>query len=86
MEIGEAVRAVKDGKRIARDEWSGIGQYISYIPATKRDPVADLEHEIVGKDGMIAVGDYLMFHASNRIPVPWCPTSDDILANDWRIV
>lgn len=34
VNFGEALEAIKQGKRVARSGWNGKGMYIRYVPTT----------------------------------------------------
>lgn len=93
MNIGEAVKALKEGKRVTRPGWNGKGMWLamvdpnpdcpeSVLRSSERlefvDPKAPLEQVIVEP----FVG---MFTADKKM-VPWLCSQTDLLAEDWIIV
>ena len=35
MDFGEAIKALKEGKRVARTGWNGKGMFLLYVPSEK---------------------------------------------------
>ena len=70
MDFGEALRALKDGKRVARKGWNGKGMWLFLgTPGT-----------------FSIVPSICMKTAQNTIVVGWLASQDDMLMQDWEIV
>lgn len=86
MDFSEALRALKDGKRVSRPVW-GKDTYVVLqkgypdgIPLNKNSAEATGEPE-----GTIAVfRPYLMVKLADGTFLPFVPTLDHLLADDWR--
>lgn len=86
MDIGEAIKAVKSGRKITREGWNGIGQFVYYVPSAKFEAYTDVGREIADREGKVKYGAYLAIHTNYGIVNTWVPSISDLLADDWRIV
>lgn len=92
MDIGQAVAAIKDGKRVARVGWNGVGMWVAYSPghpglsaANFWSPANKSEAERCG--GSLPVRESMTLKtASGDIAMGWSPSGSDTLALDWFIV
>ena len=71
MKFGEAIEAVKAGKRIAREGWNGKNMYLEL-----RRPDEHSKMTLPYIYMKTAQGDF----------VPWLASQSDILSEDWKIV
>lgn len=94
LTFGDAIAALKEGKRVARDGWNGKGMFLFLLPAndgipTKviHDPAlrAVIESEI-GGDTFDALGSIRMFTADKKILTGWLASQTDMLSEDWVIL
>ena len=83
MNFGEAIIAVKEGKKIQREGWNGKSQYvelatcISYKNANGE--VVNVEHDAIGNNALAFVG-------TSGVQLGWLASQADMLANDWRVI
>lgn len=83
MTIGQAVEAMKQGKRCARKTWNGKGQYIelaknvSYV--NPNGEVVNVNHEAMGNKAVAFVG-------TSGVQLGWLASQADLLSEDWYIV
>jgi hypothetical protein len=83
MDFGEAIKALKTGKRVAREGWNGKSQYIelasniSYMNAAGQ--IVNCEHDAIGNKAIAFVG-------TSGIQMGWLASQADMLAEDWHIV
>jgi hypothetical protein len=87
--FGDAIRAAKDGKKVARAGWNGAGMYAAIMPGY---PDGVPCNEATAKTHNVDVGTILKFRpywqlktAQNDIAM-WAPSGSDSLADDWVIV
>jgi len=93
LNFGQAIEAIKIGKRTARSGWNGKGMFLFLLPAgvvpTKAiyDPAlrAVIESEIVGET-FEALGSIRMFTADKKILTGWLASQTDMLSEDWMII
>lgn len=93
MDIGETVRALKSGKRVARAGWNGKGMFLFLLPggiipkAAIHDPglrkVIDAE---VPGDTFEGLPSIRMFTADKKVLTGWLASQTDLLADDWQVV
>lgn len=82
MTFGQALEALKEGKKVARSGWNGKGMFLLYVPSEKWG--------IIDKIGLgIPKGNLLswigMKTADGKF-VPWLASQTDMLAEDWIII
>lgn len=82
MNFGEAIIAVKEGKKIQREGWNGKSQYvelatcISYKNANGE--IVNVEHDAIGNNALAFVG-------TSGVQLGWLASQADMLANDWKV-
>lgn len=83
LTFGDALAAIKRGKRCARKGWNGKGQYIelarniSYV--TPDNKVVNAMHKNIGDCAIAFVG-------TSGTQVGWLASQSDMLAEDWYIL
>lgn len=89
MDIGDAVRAMRAGKRVARAGWNGKGMWLAYQKAYPQGiPINANTAEATGlPEGTVCKFlPYLMMRTAGGEFVPWLASQTDILAVDWTVV
>ena len=80
MNFGEAVYALKQGKKVARNGWNGKGMWLSLVKTGHYD---------VGQKTVGDIAELLpwigMKTADNKF-VPWLASQTDVLAEDWVVL
>ena len=91
MNFGQALEALKQGKKVARKGWNGKGMFLWLKPAAKvkaewcKDPL--LKELAEGNGGEIdALGTICMFTADKQILSGWLASQIDMLSEDWHLV
>ena len=82
MNFGEALEAVKRGKKISREGWNGKEQYVqlaSDLSYTANGKVVNAEHDAIGNKALAFVG-------TSGVQIGWLASQADMLAEDWEIV
>lgn len=83
MNFGQAIEAVKSGKKAQREGWNGKNQYIelatciSYKNADGE--IVNAEHDAIGNKAIAFVG-------TSGVQLGWLASQADMLAEDWKIV
>jgi hypothetical protein len=83
MGFDEAIKEIKNGKKLQRIGWNGKGQYIelatriSYTNSTNE--VIDCNHTDIGNKAIAFVG-------TSGVQIGWLASQADMLAEDWQIV
>lgn len=81
LSFGEALEAVKNGKKIARRGWNGKGQYVFLIGGMELT-----EFIAKNKFGDFATGVLAIKTSNDVTQVGWLASQTDMLANDWYIL
>ena len=83
MDFGDAIKLLKQGKKLQRSGWNGKNQYIelainiSYKNA--ENEIINVEHENIGNKAIAFIG-------TSGVQLGWLASQADILAEDWQIV
>ncbi len=80
MDFGEAIKALKEDKKVARKGWNGKDMFIFLASGD------DLTSCICSKDMPPCTDSICMKTAQNTIVVGWLASQTDMLAEDWQIV
>lgn len=75
MNFGEALEALKTGKKIAREGWNGKGMWLVLIPAGNA--------MFGGYDMQDCIG---MKTGQGNMQPGWLASQSDMLSNDWTIL
>ena len=95
MNFGEAIEALKQGKKVTRKGWNGKGMFLWLKPETlikeewcKDELLKNLVHENGGE--ILGLGTICMYtHDSTgrkAILTGWLASQSDMLSNDWEII
>ena len=82
MDFGEAIKALKEGKRVARTGWNGKGMFLLYVPSEKWGIIDKIGLDIPKGNLLSWIG---MKTADGKF-VPWLASQTDMLAEDWIII
>lgn len=81
--FGEAIRLIKQGKKVARKGWNGKSQYIELATninyRTANGEVINAEHNAIGNKAIAFVG-------TSGVQLGWLASQADMLAEDWITV
>lgn len=83
MNFGDAIKAVKEGKKIQREGWNGKNQYvelatcISYRNAAGE--LVNVNHDAIGNQALAFVG-------TSGVQLGWLASQADMLAVDWKVL
>jgi hypothetical protein len=82
MTFGQAIDAMKSGRRVSRQGWNGKGMYLRLVR-----PYLDKAYtvtEVEPIDGTLL--DYIGMKTATGGFVPWLASQTDMLAEDWCLV
>ncbi len=96
LSYGEALEALKDGKKVSRQGWNGKGMFVfqrpgdtlpkDIIPKVKSLPKSVKEY-LVDQDRDIQFLPYLcMWSADKKVVNGWLASQTDMLSNDWCVL
>jgi hypothetical protein len=91
MNFGEAIAALKAGKKVAREGWNGKGMFILQAGGYNvhkdnlraNGPITKEFLESRGVDEMIIQPHFDMWTAQNQYQTGWLASQSDMQANDW---
>ena len=89
MNFGQAIEALKAGKKVAREGWNGKGMWIALMPALHldKDIINGRTRKHIGDDKDLAAQPYLvMWRATKQWQRGWLASQADMLSEDWSIV
>jgi hypothetical protein len=83
MDFGDAIRAMRDGKRVARSGWNGKNLWIRIVDPGPRHTVLDYT---MASQIVVQYRPYIEMKDAQDMLVPWLASQTDMLATDWQIV
>ncbi|WP_134682564.1 DUF2829 domain-containing protein [Brevibacillus migulae] len=89
MNFGQALEALKDGKKVARSGWNGKGMWIVLMPALYLEAgmVNGRTRKHIGEDKPLDSQPYIaMWTATGQWQPGWLASQADMLAEDWQVV
>lgn len=90
LNFGQAIEALKEGKKVARNGWNGKGMYLWLLPSTsvKKEWVKDpmLLSVFGDRDELPCLGSIRMLTSTGEVLTGWLASQTDMLAEDWCIV
>ncbi len=85
MDFSQALIAIKQGDRVARQGWNGKGIFIFLVVPSKGRSIDGRDVQI---DNYIAIDITGLSTKNDQAPrtiVPWLASQTDLLAEDWEI-
>ena len=79
MDFGEAIKALKEGKKVARKGWNGKGMYLYLADG-------ELLTDAIGDYSFPFVDSVVMKTADDKYCIGWLASQTDMLAEDWQVV
>ena len=86
LNFGQAIEALKQGKKVARAGWKGKGMFLFLVPGStfkvNRAPLLGIYPE--GTE--VNYCSHIDMKTADDKVVPWLASQTDVLAEDWDIV
>lgn len=83
MDFGQALIALKQGRRVAREGWNGKGMFLFLVPGStfrvNREPLLS----IMGEGAEVQYHAHIDMKTAQGYVVPWLASQADMLAEDW---
>ena len=83
MNFGEALNAVKNGKKAKRAGWNGKDQFIELATNVSfvrpNGEVVNVNHKDMGNKA-------IAFHGTSGIQLGWLASQADMLSEDWEVI
>lgn len=93
MNFGEALIALREGKKVARQGWNGKGMFLYLTDAStvefeqlRGNCAKHISKENTGMEVAYINPHIDMKSADGSIVVGWLASQTDMLSNDWEIV
>ena len=89
MNFGQAIEALKAGKKVAREGWNGKGMWIALMPALylDKDIINGRTRKHIGDNKDLDSQPYLvMWTATKQWQPGWLASQSDMLSEGWSIV
>lgn len=88
MDFGQAITALRVGKRVARAGWNGKGMFVFLREGRVIRNVEPDAHMVsgTGRDWFESRPHLCMKDAQGKCVVGWLASQTDILADDWTVV
>lgn len=90
MNFGQAIKALKEGKKVSRQGWNGVNQFVVLSPG-KENLEADKFFSTHLKDFANSIGGFMsirptfLLKTAQNDAAYWGPSVSDCLAEDWII-
>jgi len=86
MNFGQALEALKEGRKVAREGWNGKGMFLFLVPGStfqvNRPPLLGIYEE----GTTINYCPHIDMKTADEKVVPWLASQTDVLAEDWTLV
>ena len=86
FDFGEAIKAIKNGKKVARKGWNGKGMFIYFVPVGKYAPCTEVAKTLINEEGLVVYASYIALNTGKGYVIPWTVSQEDALSEDWEIV
>lgn len=88
LDFGQALTALKAGRRVCREGWNGKGMWLAMMPAmTVPEGMVNARTKVFVPRGDLHVGAYIvMWTAQGTWQPGWLASQADMLADDWMVV
>jgi hypothetical protein len=83
LNFGQAVEALKQGKKVARKGWNGKGMFLFLIKYPKQ---LNVEIFTPKHEGTYELLPWIGMKTADNKFVPWLASQTDILSEDWEIL
>lgn len=86
MNFGDAIAALKAGKRVRRSGWNDKGMFLFLVAGSQfkvnREPLLS----ILGEGAVVDYHAHIDMKTAQGYVVPWLASQADMLDEDWEIV
>ena len=92
MTFGEAIEALKSGKRVAREGWNGKGMFLVLVHGSRvsandmRNGTVRAYYRNRGYDYVDITPHIDMKAADGSMVIGWTASQSDMLSEDWYVV
>lgn len=86
LSFGDAIEALKKGKRLARAGWNGKGMFLYYVGANAYPAQTAIAKAHWGEGALVPYRAYIAMKTVDNDVQVWAASQSDMLENDWEIV
>ena len=90
LTFGDALTAIKQGKKVARSGWNGKGMFLALVKGSDADYHINSRIFGTSTDGnsekQMPILDAIYMKTADDKLVPWLASQTDVLAEDWVIL
>ena len=86
LTFGDALQALKAGKRVARVGWNGKGMFVYYVRAAAYLAQSEAAKAYFGENAYVPYAPYLALKGVDEKVSTWVPSINDVLAEDWVVL
>lgn len=89
LTFGEALEALKEGKRVAREGWNGANMWVALMQCLylEADKVNERTKYFIGDNTPLDCQAYLViWTVQGKWQPGWLPSQADLLSDDWFVV
>ena len=86
LTFGDALQALKAGKRVARAGWNGKGMFVYYVRAAAYLAQSAAAIEYFGENAYVPYAPYLALKGVDERVSTWVPSINDVLVEDWVVL
>lgn len=79
ISFGDAIEALKDGRKVAREGWNGKGMWLKLVPK-------DLAESVTFQYEALNALPWIGMKTADEKFVPWLASQTDILSEDWVVL
>lgn len=79
LSFGDALKALKDGLKVFRENWNGKDMYLEYIPS-------DGWTKLFGNTTEYKNSPWIQMKTADNKLVPWLASQTDLLSEDWCVI
>lgn len=83
MKFGDAIEALKNGRRVARQGWNGKGMWLQLVGPHDNPHKHLIWSERAGGCIEMHCDAYIQMKTAVDTLVPWLASQTDVLAEDW---
>jgi hypothetical protein len=84
MSFGDALNALKEGKKVQRSGWNGKGMYLYLANQKLKFPPLDENHKWM--EDAFPESEFIVMKTADGKLIPWLASQTDVLADDWGII
>lgn len=86
MDFGEALKALKAGKKVQRKGWNGKGLFVYLVTGGKYKVQMDSVKGLADAEGCMTYEPYMAIWNGRGTVNTWAPSVADCLAEDWVVL